>query len=333
MSSNTMKAAVFTRYGSPDVLNIETVPLPTAGPGGVLVRNHAASVTAADNAALSGSPFAARLYFGLTRPKWTILGGDFAGEVVAVGDGVTRFAAGDRVFGTTGVSFAGHAEYVSLPEDGVISSTPGNISDAGAVAIVGGHLTSLPFLRDAAGLRAGQTILINGASGSVGIAAVQLAKHFGAHVTAVCSTANLELVMEQGADVAIDYTASDFTRSAGEFDVVFDAVGKSSFLRCRRLLKRGGIYLTTVPTLAILIQMAWTSRFGHKRAGIAFTGLSKPEAIAIDLEEVARLAEAGAVRPVIHKAYPLEGIADAFRLVATGRKRGNVVIAMGESTT
>jgi NADPH:quinone reductase-like Zn-dependent oxidoreductase len=320
-----MKAAVSRTYGSPDVCAIEDVPAPVPRENEVLVRVHAARIGAADSAFRQGSPAFSRLFFGLRRPKWTILGSDFAGVIETVGSAVTRFHAGDEVFGITGPDFGAHAEYVCLPEDAAIAAKPANLGFAEAVAVIDG--TALPFLRDKANLQAGQHILINGASGSVGTAAVQLAKHFGAHVTGVCSTSNLDLVRSLGADAVIDYTKDDFTRTARTYDVIFDAAGKSSFARCRRTLSPAGIYLTTVPALGILIQMPWTSAFGSKKAIIAFTGLRAPAQKAGDLLFVKELAEAGRIGPVIDASYPFEHVADAHRHVDRG-KRGNVVITM-----
>ena len=236
---------------------------------------------------------------------------------------MTRFRVGDRVSGTSATNFGAFAEYIVVAADGAIVPTPANLSDAEAVAVFDGAVTALPFLRDTARLHAGQSILINGASGAVGTAAIQLAKHFGATVTAVCSTANLELVRTLGADSVIDYTTEDFTRNTDSYDVVFDAVATSSFSRSRRALKRGGIYLTTVPSLTILLQMLWTSRIGPKKAAITFTGLAKPAELAKNLAFIAELAESGRFVPVIGATHPIELAAEAHRLVDTGHKTGS----------
>lgn len=322
-----MKAMVYRNYGRPDVLRLEEVATPVPGHGEVRVRIHATLVTPSDVVSRAGTPYFARLYFGLIKPKFPILGSDFAGEIDAVGAGVTRFRVGDQVIGGD-QTFGAHAEYICASEAGAIALKPAGLSHEDAVAVFDGAMTALPFLRDEARLRGGQSILINGASGAVGGAAVQLAKHFGATVTAVCSTANLELVRSLGADEAIDYTKEDFTRTGQRYDVIFDAIGKNSFSQCRRALKAGGIYLTTVPSLAILLQMMWTSRFGSRRARIAFTGLRKPSDKTKDLAVITELAEAGAVKPVIDRRYPFEQTAEAHRYVDTGRKRGSVVITV-----
>lgn len=327
-----MKASVYRRYGAPEVLMLEEVRRPRPGAGEVLVRNSASIVSAAETAARAGKPYVARLFFGLRRPKWAVLGSNFSGEVASLGSGVTRFKVGEPVFGVNVKEFGGHAEYLVVPEDGVIAPKPARLSDGEAVAVYDGSFTALPFLRDSARLRPGQSILINGASGAVGTAAIQLAKHYGATVTAVCSGRNLDLVRSLGADIAIDYTTEDFTRKRDAYDVIFDAVGKSTFGRSRRALRPGGSYLTTVPSLAILLQMLWTSRFGKRKAAIAFTGLRKTADIAADLLTISQLAGAGALVPVIDKTYPLALNAEAHRYVDTGRKRGSVVITIGAAS-
>ncbi|HYI32838.1 MAG TPA: NAD(P)-dependent alcohol dehydrogenase [Glaciibacter sp.] len=321
-----MKAIVARAYGSPeDVLTVEEVAKPVPQDNQVLVRNHASVVTAALCEARAGTPVA-RLYFGLTKPKWPILGDTFSGEVDAVGSSVTRFRVGDRVSGVNVTDFGAHAEFVLVSEDGVIGPTPSNLTDSEAAAVFDGSLTALPFIRDTAGLRQGQSILINGASGAVGTAAIQLAKHYGAIVTAVCSAANVGLVTSLGADKVIDYNTADFAQNLNSYDVILDAVGTSSFGRSRKALKPGGIYMRTVPTLAILVQMLWTSKIGRKQAAIAFTGLAKPAAMARNLEFIAYLAESGSFGPVIDTTHPMARVADAHRHVETGHKTGSAVI-------
>ena len=245
----TMRALVFRQYGPPSVVSVAEVDRPAVGPNDVLVRNEASIISAAETAARSGSPFVARLYFGLRRPKWSVLGNNFAGTVEQIGTGVTRFAVGDSVAGLTpSDKFGAHAEYVCVAESGVIIERPAGMSAADAAALFDG----------------------NGASGAVGTAAVQLARHFGAHVTAVCSAGNHDLVTQLGADEVIDYTTADFTQARGRYDVIVDAVGKSTFRRCRASLTARGIYLTTVPTPAIMMQMLVTTRFTKRTARIVF---------------------------------------------------------------
>lgn len=226
------------------------------------------------------------------------------------------------MFGSAGTRFGAHAEYKAVSAEGLLAPLPNGLSYDQAVAIADGALTALPFLRDVAGLRSGQKILVNGASGSVGSAAVQLAKHFEADVTAVCSTTNVELVASLGADTIIDYISEDFTTHRDAYHVIFDAVGKSSFARCKPALQKAGIYLTTVPSLRIMLQML-TSKIGSKSAKIAFTGLTQTTENLILLND---LAEAGVLRPVIDRHYPLERIAEAHTYVETGHKKGSVII-------
>ncbi|MFI7128090.1 NAD(P)-dependent alcohol dehydrogenase [Nonomuraea sp. NPDC050153] len=323
-----MRAVTYRKYGTPDVLTVEDVQTPTPGDQDVLVKIHAAVVTATDATFRAGDPFYSRMFTGPVKPKAETLGGEFAGEVVAVGKDVTRFAVGDRVFGDTGPALGAHAEYVRVPEDGALAVMPTGLDYAQATAVLDGVLTALPFLRDHARLREGQEILINGAAGSVGAAAVQLARHLGARVTGVCSGAKRELVRSLGADEVIDYAEEDFTRSGRTYDVVFDAAGKSSFSRSKRVLNSGGVYLSTVPSPGILLQSFWTRKLGDKRAIIAFTGLRPTPDKAEDLRFLTQITEAGQMKPVIDGRYPLAEAADAHRRVDSGRKQGCVLITM-----
>lgn len=315
-----MKAAVYGRYGSADVVSVSPVPTPVPGDDEVLVRVRAATVGIVDSLARRGSPFYARPVFGFLRPRRAVLGSDFAGQVAAVGRSVTSFGVGDSVYGTVAPRFGAHAEYVCLPEDGALALMPSNVSYAEAAALV--DATALVFLRDKAGVRAGQTVLINGASGAVGVAAVQLAAHFGGVVTGVCSGPGAELVRSLGASEVVDYTRADFTRD-GPYDVIFDVAGVSSFGRCRGALADGGVYLTTAPSVAVLVP-----RFGRRRAAVAFTGLRPASEKRRDLVFLKSLAEASALVPVVEGCYPLERIADAHRRVDAGHKKGNVVVTM-----
>jgi NADPH:quinone reductase-like Zn-dependent oxidoreductase len=321
-----MKAAVYTTYGPPDVVHEAEVDTPVPGPNQVLVRVRAATVTAADRAFRSGTPRFARLFSGLRRPKKTVLGTEFAGEVSAVGAAVTRYAVGDEVFGATDLGLGAHAEYVCVKEDGVLATLPAGLGHAEAVTLVDG--TALAFLRDRAKLHGGQSVLINGASGSVGVQAVQLARHFGADITAVCSGAGADLVARLGADRVIDYTSTDFTTEGRTYDVIFDVAGASSYGRCRRLLKPGGRYLTTVPSLAIMLQAPWTAVVGSRRAIVAFTGLRPAAAKVKDLALVKELAEAGRIVPVVDQTVPLARIADAYRHLDRQGKRGTTVVEL-----
>ncbi|MZQ85098.1 zinc-binding dehydrogenase [Paenibacillus sp. 5J-6] len=320
-----MKAIITTKYGSPDVLRLREVEKPIPKDNEILIKISAAVVTPADCAFRKADPFMTRLFSGLTKPN-CIPGFELAGEIEEVGGGVTLFKKGDQVFGTSGTGFGAHAEYKCLPETGVIITKPANMTYADAVGICDGGLTALSFLRDIGQIQRGQQVLINGASGAVGAYGVQLAKYYGAEVTGVCSSVNVNLVQSLGADHVIDYTRTDFTTNGETYDIIFDAVGKSSFTRCKSSLKQTGIYLSSVPSLAILLQMLWTSRIGSKRAYFAATGLKQKKENLTFLKE---LAEAGKLRSVIDRRYALEQITEAHRYVDSGRKKGNVVITVG----
>jgi NADPH:quinone reductase-like Zn-dependent oxidoreductase len=325
--SDAMKAVVQRRYGAPEVLAVGQVDTPVAGSGEALVRVRASTVSTAQMALRKGRPLFARLLTGMRRPKEAVPGSELAGEVVATGTGVASVQAGDRIVAATGAGFGAHAEYARVPAE-ALATIPADVSDEEAVAIGEGGLVALPFLRDTAGLRPGQRVLINGAAGSVGSAAVQLAKHLGADVTAVCSARSSELVSSLAADRVIDYAVTDFTRSGERYDVIFDAAGKSSFGRSRAVLEDGGIYMTTVIGLRIVPQMFWTSRFGRKRAAITFTGLRKPPDKGRDLRYLMELAAAGQIRAVIDRRYPLEDSVEAHRYVESGHKQGAVVLTV-----
>jgi len=324
--TTTMKASVYTKYGSPDVVQIKEVEKPIPQDNEVLVKVAATTVTAVDSVFRQGVPFNSRMYAGLTKPKNHILGSEFAGEVEAVGKNVTLFKQGDQVFGGTPRGFDAHAEYVCLPEDGVLVHKPANVSYAEAASATGGPLTALPFLRDNGNIQKGQKVLINGASGSVGTFAVQLAKYYGAHVTGVCSTKNVALVKSLGADEVIDYTKEDFTQRHETYDIVFDTVDKSSFGKCKDALKRDGVYLTVAISLDIGLQMLRTSWVGDKKAKVAFTGLRPANEQLKDQRFIKELLETGKLKSVIDRCYPLEQIAEAHSYVDTGHKKGNVVI-------
>jgi NADPH:quinone reductase-like Zn-dependent oxidoreductase len=318
-----MKAIICTAYGSPDVLQLQEVPKPTPKENEVLVKVHAAVVGPSDCAFRKGEPFIVRLIYGLRKPRLATQGVEFAGEVEAVGAAVTQFEPGDPVFGMSPNTFGAHAEYVVLPETKPLARKPANFSYEEAVGLCDGAPTALTFLRDVAKLQPGQRVLINGASGAVGSAAVQLARYFGAEVTGVCSAANVDLVKSLGAHAVIDYTQEDFTQNGQTYDVIFDAVGKSSFGRCKGSLTPKGVYLTTVPTLGMVRDLLSTLFSSGKKAKFATAGLMQNHA---NLNFLKELAEAGQIRAVIDRRYPLEEVAEAHRYVDTERKRGNVVI-------
>ena len=321
-----MRAAVSHRYGPADVVTVTDVPRPEPRDDEILVRVRAAAVGVVDGLARRGSPWYARAHFGPLRPRFPVLGCDFAGDVAAAGPAVSRFGVGEAVFGTIAPRFGAHAEYICLPEQGAVAAKPEGVSYVEAAALV--DATALCFLRDKAGLRPGQAVLVNGASGAVGSSAVQLAVHLGASVTGVCSGPHVRLVRKLGAESVIDYTRTDFTRAGRRYDVIFDVAGTSSFLRCRRALNPGGVYLTTAPSPAIFAQMPWTARFGSRRAVIAFTGLRPASEKQRDLLVISGLAEASALVPVVGACYPLDRIADAYRHVDAGHKKGTIVVTM-----
>ena len=320
-----MKAIVYTKYGTPDVLQLREVEKPVPKDSEVLIKIYATTVTAVDCTFRRGEPLVGRLFSGLTKPRRATPGTEFSGVIEAVGSEVKQFEIGDEVFGTTN-GYGAYAEYICLPEEGsTLSIKPVNLSYEEAAACDGG-LTALPFLRDTGKLASCQEVLIYGASGSVGTAAVQLAKHLGAHVTGVCSPANLALVKSLGADEVIDYTSEDLTARSRTYDIIFDAVGKTSFSQCKSSLKKKGVFLEAALTSTILQQILWSSVFGNKKAKMAFTGLRPAKERTRDLIFLKELFEAGYIVPVIDRRYPLERMAEAHQYVDTGRKKGNVII-------
>jgi NADPH:quinone reductase-like Zn-dependent oxidoreductase len=317
-----MRAVVYDTYGPPEVLRLEEVDRPVPKDDEVLVKIHATTVNRTDCGWRSAKPFIARYFTGLRRPKRRILGSELAGEVEAVGAAVSEFKVGDHIFGVN--YFGAHAEYVCMPEDRPLAHKPAGMTVAEAAAASDGAILALTALRKG-GLRKGQKILIYGASGSIGTAAVQLAKHFEAEVTAVCNTKNVELVRSLGPDEVIDYLQEDFTKDGQTYDVVFDAVGKHSFRRCRRSVKPGGFYVETdlgfmwhVPILALA-----TRRIGDKRVTLPTPDYTKKDVLFLK-----ELIEAGKYRPVIDRSYPLEQVVEATKYVETGQKTGNVVLAV-----
>jgi NADPH:quinone reductase-like Zn-dependent oxidoreductase len=325
-----MKAAVYSRYGPPEVVRIQEVEKPALGLTDVLIRVHATTLCPADWRYRKADPALSRLFSGLLRPtKIRILGMEFAGTVEAVGESVNKFRPGDPVFGSTGFFTMGaHAEYVRVSENGVVAVKPTNMQFEEAAAVLYGGVSAVHFLKQAK-IEPGQNVLIYGASGSVGVFAVQLAKHFGARVTGVCSTKNLELVTSLGADAVIDYTKDDFSKTGRVYDVVFDTVGKSGYLRSLRSLKRGGFYVRVGGSGALssilvsIVAGAWMSLTGAARfvGGVAAGGREAQ----LFLKD---LIEAGKLRTVIDRRYSLEHIAEAHRYVEAGHKRGNVIIVV-----
>jgi NADPH:quinone reductase-like Zn-dependent oxidoreductase len=321
-----MKAIVYQEYGPPEVLQLAEVEKPTPKDNEVLIRIHATTVTPSDGLMRSGESVMGRIILGLTKPrrKFRILGTELAGEIESVGKDVKRFRPGDQVYGFRGFGTGTYAEYKCMSENGSLAIKPANLTCEEAAAVVDGASTALFFLRDKGNIQSGQKVLIIGASGCIGSFAVQLARHFGAEVTGVCSTTNVELVKSLGADRVIDYAQEDFTQNGETYDLIFDTAGKSSFSRCKRSLKKNGRYLlTTGNMLANYVLTLWTSRVGRQRFVFGLS-IEKTEAL-IFLKE---LIEAGKIKPVIDRCYPLEQIAEAHRYVDTGHKKGNVVITV-----
>ncbi len=318
-----MKAVICTKYGSPDVLQLREVAKPVPKDNEVRIRTIAAIVGPSDCAFRKGDPFIVKLIYGLRRPRFSILGTELAGEIDAVGKDVRLFKVGDQVFGLSANNFGAYAEYKCLPETGVLAIKSANMTYEDAAGICDGATTALTFLRDKAKIQSGQKVLINGASGAVGAYAVQFAKYYGAEVTGVCSSVNLELVKSLGADHVIDYTEEDFTKSGQTYDVIFDAIGKGSYSQCKGSLTSKGVYLLTTPSLAIIVQMLWTLKSSGKKAIFATAGLMQSKENLVFLRE---LFEAGKIKAVIDRSYPLEQISEAHRYVDKGHKKGNVVI-------
>jgi NADPH:quinone reductase-like Zn-dependent oxidoreductase len=320
---------VYDRYGAPDVLRLAEVEQPVPKEDEVLVKIHATTVNRSDCATREANrrgglahTFISRLVSGLRRPRQPILGNELAGEVEAVGAAVSEFAVGDHVFGSSGFRFGAHAEFICMRESALIAHKPAGMSFEEAAAVCDGALNALWCLRGA-DLRKGQRILVYGASGSIGTAGVQLASYFEADVTAVCSTKNLETVRSLGAGTVVDYTQEDFTTNGETYDVIFDAVGKHSFRRCRGSLKPDGRYLATDGFRNLTLAL-WTSRVGDKRVIFSIP----PRYTKHDVLFLKELIEAGRYRAVVDRIYPLEDVVDAARYVETEQKTGNVVLTI-----
>lgn len=310
---------MYDRYGPPEVLRIEEVDPPVPAADEILVRTNATTVNRTDCGWRSAKPFIVRGFLGLRRPRRRILGMEFAGVVEAVGRAVTEFVAEDEVFGVTG--FGAHAELVCVPESGAVAHKPAGMSFEEAAAVCDGACTAFSCLRRA-DLRAGQHLLIYGASGSIGTASIQLAKHFGAHVTAVCNTRTLDLARNLGADEVTDYLHEDFRKNGQRYDVIFDAVGKQTFVRCRRSLVPGGIFIST-DGFRNLFWMVWTKWIGDKRAALGIAKYRKD-----DVRTLKGLIERGEYQAVIDRRYPLADVVEAARYVDTGQKTGNVALTL-----
>jgi NADPH:quinone reductase-like Zn-dependent oxidoreductase len=319
-----VRAVVYDRYGPPEVQRLEEVEQPVPKDDEVLIKIHATTVTRTDTGLRSGAPFIVRLFFGILRPKQRILGTELAGEIEAVGPAVTEFSVGDQVFGSTPSFRTGaHAEFICISDSGPIAHKPAAMTFEEAAAVTDGVVLALMCL-EAAHVGKGKRILVYGASGSIGTAGVQLAKYFEADVTAVCNTKNVELVRSLGADVVIDYTQDDFTKNGETYDVIFDAVGKHSFSRCRGSLKPGGAYVATDGFRNLFLAL-WTSRIGNKKVLFPIP----PHYTKKNVLLLKELIEAGKYRAVIDRSYPLEQVVEATRYVETQQKTGNVVLTVG----
>ncbi len=319
-----MKAIIHTQYGPPEVLQLKEVPKPIPKDNEVLIKVHATTVNRTDCGFRSAEYFISRFFSGLFKPNNQILGNEFAGEIEAIGNTVKFFKPGDKVFGYNDVTFGAQAQYMTMAEDTAITTMPSSITYEEAAPITEGGHYALCDIR-AAKIKSGQKVLVNGATGAIGSAAVQLINYFGAEVTAVCNTKNVELLKSLGAHRVIDYTQQDFTKLDTQFDVVFDAVGKSSFGKCKPILKIGGIYMSTElgyisqnPFLALI-----TPLLGGKKVLFPLPTISKK-----DVEFLKELVETKKFKPVIDRSYPLEQVIDATRYVETGQKTGNVVITV-----
>ncbi len=320
-----MKAVVHDKYGPPEVLRIEEIPRPAPKDDELLVEVRATTVNRTDCHVRKADPILWRFMgTGLLRPKQRQSGSDFAGVVVEVGADAKEFAVGDEVFGTSGYRFGAHAEFLCVKESGRVAIKPADLTFEEAAAIPDGALPALTGFEKLQPL-AGKRIVVYGASGALGTASVQLAKHFGAHVTAVCNTKNVELVRSLGADVVIDYLQEDFTKNGQTYDVVLDAVGKHSFLRSRGSLVPGGLYIAT-DRLYNFVLAPITARIGSKKVVFDISPSTKD-----DLRLVKELVEAGKFRPVIDRRYPLEDVVEAARYVETGQKTGNVILTLNGS--
>jgi len=319
-----MKAIVYEKFGPPEVLHLQELEKPTPKANEVLIKIFATTIVKEDP-----DMRAAPGFNGFLKPRHPILGQELTGEVEAIGKDVTRFKQGDQVYGMD--MFGAYAEYLCLPEDKALAIKPANMSFEEAASVPNGALTALPFLRDKGNIQSGQSVLIYGASGSVGAAAVQLAGYYGAEVTGVCSTTHLEWVSSLGADQVIDRTREDFTDNGKTYDIIFDTVGKLSYSECKGSLTAGGIYLSTVPTPAIMLQALWPAKSGSKKVKFLAAGLRPAREKNKDLAFLTELIEAGKFKAAIDRVYPFDQIVEAHRYVGQGHKKGNVVITMSSS--
>lgn len=322
-----MKAAITTGYGGPDVLKVKTIAIPRVEHDEILIRVHASSVTTADTMMRTGKPYIGRLMLGLRKPKFSTPGTGFSGLVVAKGNGVSQFEIGDAVFGENTLSFSTNAEYLKISAEGIVLEKPENLSHEEAAAFGDGPITSYNFLVALANIQAGQHILINGAAGSLGSAAVQIAKYQGAKVSVMASKHNFPKLKELGADFAFDYKEQSLSDIDTQFDLIYDAVGKSNFSEARKVLKENGAYYSPVLNFGLLLHMMRTHLFRSKqKAHFAATGMLKDAQILKMLKEVLRMHQEGGLKVTIDRQYPLDKIAEAHAYIGSGHKKFNLVL-------
>jgi len=323
-----MKAVIANQYGSPEVFQIENVEKPSPKANEVLIRIKATSITAASTMMREGKPYFGRLFLGLTKPKIKTPGTDLSGVIEAVGSEVTNFKPGDVVMAETGLDCGAYAEYICLASDELIVIQPENVSSEEATGILDGACTALAFFTDQVEIKKGQKVLINGASGSIGTAAIQLAKEFGAEVTGVCSTKNKAMVRDLGADKVLDYTKNELEKSSETFDVIFDTVGKLSYFKTKKNLNKTGVFLTPVLRFSALLNMLFVSPFTKKKLKFDATGIRKKEQRMHDLIQVRDMLASKKLSTIIDRVYPMDQIQAAHTYVDSGRKRGNVILSM-----
>lgn len=324
--TSTFSAWRIARYGGPERLTPVTVPMPTPGPGEILIRIHASAVTRADGMMRAGRPRFARAFLGLRRPRRNLSGTGLSGEVIAVGEGVRRFAVGDAVFGEAGLNFGANASHICLNEGGTLMHKPATLSHEAAAVMCDGPLTSYHFLHQVARLQAGQRVLILGGAGSLGSAAVQIAAAAGTDVTATCSRRNQAMVADLGAARVVDYTTEDVYAGPDRYDVVYDTLGVGSFAAARASLAPHGRYLCPVLSLTLLAAMLTSRLRGGQRAGFVAVGLQPPVVLRGHLDALLAMVAAGTLLPLLDRVYPLANLVEAHRHMETGHKRGNVVV-------
>ena len=320
-----MKASVVSKRGT-EGISVKSIPKPVIQDNEILIKVSYAPVTPTDLVAVKGDPMMERIFTSLVRPKTGVYGEMYVGEIEEVGSEVSNFKAGDRVYGTNGMKLGAYAEYIRVKDTTVIRKVPSNVKDIDTLALLDGGITALPFLREKGLIKKGQKVLVIGASGSVGSMGVQIAKHFKAHVTGTCSTKNLDTIKSLGCDEVIDYTKTNYKDLNETYDIIFDAVGKSSFKECSHILTAEGRYLVTVPTPSIMLKNLFVKNQKGKKALFAATGLRKPNLKHIDLEFLEGLLESGEITPLVDKVFSLSEMAEAQKLVKSGRKTGNVII-------